>query len=111
MLMPLLVGRVQVEKVLLVDGIGDLTGVFHESWQDLPLSLKVWVGWGVSLVVFTGQDGCSTLSHPMNFGVLFLGCGSSTGGIFGMLVGEEVVLILFLFCLGDGYPSEKPPHW
>ena len=26
--------------------IGDLTGVICESWQDLPLGLKVWVGWG-----------------------------------------------------------------
>ena len=71
--------------------IGDLTGVICESWQDLPLSLKVQVGWGVSLVVITGWDGCSTLSHPTNFGVLSLGCGSGTGGVFGMLVGEEVV--------------------
>ena len=50
--------------------IGDLTGVICESWQDLPLSLGVQVGWGVSPVAITGQDGCSTLSHPTNFGFL-----------------------------------------
>ena len=47
--------------------IGDLTGVIHESWWDLPLCLKVQVGWGVSPAAITGQDGCNTLSHPTNF--------------------------------------------
>ena len=53
--------------------VRDLTGVICESWWDLPLSLKVRVGWGISPVVITGWDGCSTLSHPTNFGVLSLG--------------------------------------
>ena len=70
--------------------IGDLTGVIHESRQDIPLGLKIWVGWGTSPVVTTGWDGCSIRSHPMNFVVLSLGCGSSTGGVFEMLVGEGV---------------------
>ena len=71
--------------------IRDLTGVIRESRWDLPLSLEVWVGWGISPVVTTGQDGCSIWSHPTNFMVLSLGCSSGTGGIFGTSVGEEVV--------------------
>ena len=71
--------------------IGDLTGVIHESRWDLPLSLEIWVGWGISLVVTTGQDGCSIQSHPTNVAVLSLGCGSGTGGVFETSVGEGVV--------------------
>ena len=71
--------------------IGDLTGVVCESRWDLPLSLKVWVGWGISPVVITGQDGCSIQSHPTNFRVLSLGCCSCTGGIFGTSAGKVVV--------------------
>ena len=84
--------------------IRDLTGVICESWQYLPLGLEVQVGWGVSLVAITGWEGCNTLSHPMNFGVLSLGCSSSTGGIFGMSVGEEVVKLFSSSALGMATP-------
>ena len=86
--------------------IRDLTGVICESWQDLPLSLKVWVGWGVSPAVITGWDGCSTLSHPANFRVLSLGCSFGTGGVFGMLAGEEVVELFSSPALGMATPQK-----
>ena len=71
--------------------IGDLAGIIHGSRQDLPLGLEVQVGWWVSLAAITGWDRWSTLSQPTNFGILSLGCSSGTGGVFRMLVGEEVV--------------------
>ena len=86
--------------------IGDLTGVIHESWQDLPLGLKVWVGWGVSPAAITGQDGCSTLSHPANFGVLSLGCSFSTGGAFGMSARVEVVELFSSSTSGMATPQK-----
>ena len=38
----------------------------------LLLALRPWNGWGISLVATTGQDGCRTFSHPINFGALSL---------------------------------------
>ena len=86
--------------------IGDLTGVICESGWDLPLGLEVWVGWGISHAVITGQDGCSTLSHPTNFRVLSLGCGSGTGGVFGTSVGEEVVELFSSSASGTATPQK-----
>ena len=48
-----------------------------------------------------------TLSHPRNFMVHSLGCGSGTGGVFGMLAGEGVVKPFSFICLQDGYPPEN----
>ena len=81
-------------------------GVICESWWDLLLSLEVWVGWGVSPVAITGQEGCNTLSHPANFGVLSLGGSSGTGDIFGMSVGEEVVKLFSSSALGMATPQK-----
>ena len=86
---------------------GDLTGVIHESRQDHPLGLEIQVGWGVSLVAVMGWGGCSTLSHPANFGVLSLVVVFDTGGVFGMLVEEEVVELFLIFHLREGYPLEN----
>ena len=81
-------------------------GVIHESWQDLPLGLKVQVGCRVFPVVITGWEGCNTLSHPMNFGGLSLGCSSGTGGIVGTLAGEEVVKLFSSSALGMATPQK-----
>ena len=87
--------------------IGDLTGVVQESRWDLPLSLEIQVGRGISLAVTTGQDGCSIQSHPTNFRVLSSGCGSSTGGVLGMLVGEGVVELFSLYASGMATPQKN----
>ena len=44
----------------------------------------------MSLVATTGQDGCNTISHPMNFGGLPSGTGSGMQGASGKLVGPGV---------------------
>ena len=80
MLMSLLVGRAQAEKALLVGRLETSQASSVESRWDLPLSLKIQVAWGVSLAVTMGQGGCSTLSHPLNFGVLSLGLQFQPGG-------------------------------
>ena len=85
---------------------GDLTGVICESRWDLPLSLEIWVGWGVSPTVTTGQGGNSTLSHPMNFGVLSVGCSFDTGGVFGTLAKEEVVELFSSSASGTATPQK-----
>ena len=58
---------------------GDLPGVICESRQDLPLGLEIQVSLGISLAATMGRGGCSTLSHPTNFGVLSLGSGFDWG--------------------------------
>ena len=77
-----------------------------ESRWDLPLGLEIWVGWGISPAVTTGQDGCNIQSHPMNFGVLSLGCGSGTGGVFGTLAGEGVVELFSSYASGMATPQK-----
>ena len=84
--------------------IGDFTGIIRESWWDLPLSLKVQVGWGISPVATTGRDGCSTFSHPTNFGALSLGCDSGTRGILGTSVGEGVIELFPSSASGTAIP-------
>ena len=86
--------------------MGDFIGFIWEYRWDLPLGLKIWVGWGVSPAAITGQDGCNTVSHPMNFVVHSLGCGSSTGGVFGMSAGEGVVKPFSSYASRTGTPQK-----
>ena len=86
--------------------MGDFTGFIWVYRWDLPLGLEIWVGWGVSPVAITGQDGCNTLSLPTNFAVRYLGCGSSTGGVFGTLVGEGVVKTFSSYASRMGTPQK-----
>ena len=76
----------------------DLPGIIHDSRWDLPLSLEVWVSLGISWAATMGLGGCSTLFHPMNFGVL------SLGSSFGQGVTLECLL-------PQGWqPPRRPPH-
>ena len=77
---------------------GDLPGIIHESRRDLPLGLEIWFGLGISPAAITSQGGCSTLSHPTNFGVLSLGSGFDWGCDSGMSSAS-----------GTATPG-KPPH-
>ena len=86
--------------------MGDFTGFTRKYGWDLPLGLKAQVGWGISPVAITGQDGCNILSHPMNFTVHSWGCGSGTGGVFGTLVGEGVVKPFFSYASGMATPKK-----
>ena len=78
--------------------MGDFTGFVWVYGQDLSLSLEVQVGSRITLAATTGWDGCSIWFHPTNLAVLSFGCGSCTGGVFGMSVGEGVVK-LFPSCV------------
>ena len=49
---------------------GGFMGIIWESWLDPTFGLEALDGWGISLVATTGWDGCSTFSHPKNFGAL-----------------------------------------
>ena len=99
--MPLLVG-----KVLLVDRLETSQGSSVKAGGIFLLVSRSGLGWGVSLVVITGWDGCNTLSHPTNIRVLSLGCSSSTGGIFGTLVGEGVVELFSSSTSGMATPQK-----
>ena len=65
-------------------------GIIWESWFDPTFSLKVLVGWGISLVATTGQDGCSTFSHPKNFGAFSSRAGSGAWCALGTYVEKRV---------------------
>ena len=54
------------------------------------IGLGVLVGQGISPVATTGWDGCSTFSHPTNFGALLSGTGSGMQGASGKSVGPGV---------------------
>ena len=55
--------------------LGGLDGGLMEevwvSWRALLFILSIVVGWGVSPAATTGQDGCTTMSHPVYFGAAF----------------------------------------
>ena len=57
-----------------------------------------------SLGYTKGQFSCNTLSHPMNFAVHSLGCGSGTGGVFGTSAGEGVVIPFSSYTSGMATP-------
>ena len=49
------------------------------------------LGWlGISLVATTGWDGCSTFSHPQNFGAFSSRAGSGTQCTLGTSMVERV---------------------
>ena len=57
---------------------GGLMEVVQVSWRALLFAFEAVVGWGISLVATTGQDGCTTVSHPEYFGATF-GMGGASG--------------------------------
>ena len=63
-----------------LDG-GLMEVVWVSWWRALPFNLGIAVGWGVSPVATTGQDGCTTMSHLAYFGSAF-----GMGGASGLLV-------------------------
>ena len=54
---------------------GDLDGgpmeVVRVSWRALLFTHSAAVSWGISPVATTGQEGCTTVSHPVYFGAAF----------------------------------------
>ena len=57
---------------------GGLMEVVQVSWRALLFILGIAVGWGVSPVVTTGWDRCTTMSHLVYFGATF-GMGGTSG--------------------------------
>ena len=89
--------------------IGDLTGAIRKSSWDLPLGLKVQVGWGVSPAVITGQDGCSTLSIPQTL-VFSPSVGVPAQGTFLECQWGKRLLNPFSLLPWGWPPLGKPPH-
>ena len=85
---------------------GGFMGIIRESWLDPTFSLEALVGWGISPAATTGWDGCSTFSHPKNFGAFSSRAGSGTWCTLGMSVAERVFRLFLLFLLGEGHPLE-----
>ena len=84
--MPLLVGRVQVGKVLLVDRLGTSQALSMKAGGIfLSVSRSRLAGEFLS-VANTGWEGCKTLSNPGNSGTFFSSAGFDVWCVFGMLV-------------------------
>ena len=73
---------------------------------DPTFGLEALDGWGISLVATTGWDGCSTFSHPINFGALSSGAGSSAWCNLGMSVAERVFGLSSSSFLGRATPQK-----
>ena len=68
--------------------------------------LSASVGWGISPVATTGRDGCSTFSHPKNFGALSSGAGFGTWCALGTSVAERVFGLSSSSFLGRATPQK-----
>ena len=86
--------------------MGDFTGFTRNTGKIFLSVSKPGLAEELSPVAITGQDGCNTLSHPMNFVVCSLGYGSGTGGVFGMSVGEGVIKPFFSYASGTATPQK-----
>ena len=71
-----------------------LIGIVRVSCQALPLDFSIVDDWGISLMANTGQDGCSTFSHPAYFGAFFSGIGFGTGCASGTLVAPGISAVV-----------------
>ena len=80
-------------------------GIIQESWFDPTFSLEVLVGWRISPAATNGWDGCSTFSHPRNFGALSSGAGSGAQCASGMSVVKGVCRLSSSF-LGRATPQK-----
>ena len=85
---------------------GGFMGINQESQLDPTFSLKALDGWGISLAATTGQDGCSTFSHPINLGALSSRAGSSAQCNLGMSAVERVFGLFSFSFSGRATPQK-----
>ena len=86
---------------------GGFMGIIWESWLDPTFGLEVLVSWGISLVATTGWDGCSTFSHPRNFGGSLFQSWLQCTVCLGDVCSEKGLWTLLLFLLGEGHPQKN----
>ena len=89
--MLLLVERVQAEKVLLVDGSETSQVSSVKAGRIFLLVSRSGLAGGSFWWQSLARMGVAFNPIPQTLGFFPLGCGSSTGGIFGTSAGEEVV--------------------